>query len=208
MSVAPIRFVTIGGMLAVSLFQNRTTTKDIDFLLDPNVDAVDDYRNEILRVIQGVARKKGFNSDWMNDDLKIFIQNSNRLNIFLQSVEQGIIVYQGQNLIVYAGRLDFALERKLRRVDERSRFRSREIDLSDAVTLVHYIKGDGHPLSWQYVQGLDENGRGMGVGDAGIQAVATEYIRVYRVQGIVEMVWDEEFERWRYVDLEGEWTWV
>ncbi|KHN95250.1 uncharacterized protein MAM_06961 [Metarhizium album ARSEF 1941] len=205
MSVTPIRFVTIGGMLAVSLFQNRMVTKDIDFLLDPNIDAVVEYRDEVLRVIQGVARMRGFNSDWMNDELKIFIQSSNRLNLFLQSVEQGIIVYQGQNLIVYAGRLDFALERKLRRVDERSSNRSRELDLSDAVTLVHYIKGDGHPLSWKYVQGLDENGLGVKVGDAAIQATAIEYVRVYSTQGIVDMVWDETYQGWKYTNLEGEW---
>ncbi|CAI6082994.1 unnamed protein product [Clonostachys chloroleuca] len=136
MSVVPIRFITIGGMLAVSLFGNRSTTKDIDFLLDPSVDAVNEYHAEINKVIRGVARMSGFSNNWMNDELRIFIGGAKRLNLFLQSVKQGVIAYKGRNLTIYAGRLDFALERKLRRLNEKLG-RPRELDFSDAATLVH-----------------------------------------------------------------------
>uniref|UniRef100_A0A8H7NI27 Uncharacterized protein n=1 Tax=Bionectria ochroleuca TaxID=29856 RepID=A0A8H7NI27_BIOOC len=200
MSVAPIRFITIGGMLAVSLFGNRSTTKDIDFLLDPSVDAVDEYRAEALKIIRGVARKSGFSNNWMNDELRIFIGGTQRLNLFLQSVKQGVIVYKGRNMTIYAGRLDFALERKLRRLNEKLG-RPRELDLSDAVTLVHWLKRDGHPLSLAYVRSLDENGLGIPVGDAGIEATAREYLAVYGTQGIVEMTWDPLVKRAYYHNL-------
>lgn len=208
MSVAPIRFLTIGGMLAVIFFRNRTATKDIDFLLDPNVDAVPEYRDEVLKVIRGVARRQGFNNDWMNDDMKIFIKDTNRPSLFLQSVEQNIVVFDGKCLTVFAARLDFALERKLRRVHERSNDRSRAVDLSDAVSLVHYLKGNSHPLDWQYLRGLDENKIGIMVGDAGIQTTATEYLSVYGSQGIVEMVWDETYSCYKYINLEGNLVWA
>lgn len=144
----------------------------------------------------------------MTDEVKIFIQRSRRLDLFLQSVEQGIAVYRGQNLVVYAGRLDFALERKLRRVDERAAGRSRQIDISDAVALVHHLRGDGHPLSWHLVQKLDENRLGMKIGNEGIRATASAYMRLHRTQGIVEMQWDITSKRWKYVDLKGEWIWI
>ena len=207
MSVAPLRFMTVGGMLAVSLFENRPTTKDIDFLLDPNVDAVREYHAEVRRIINEVGEKHGFNDDWMNDELKIFIRQSNRLNMFLQSVEQGMVVHEGKNLVVYAGRLDFALERKLRRLNG-DNIRPRDLDLSDAVALVHMLKDPDHPLSWQYCQSLDDNEIGMQVGNGGIQVVADEYQRVHGRQGIVEIQWDEQMKRHKYANLQGDWVYV
>lgn len=203
LAVAPIRFITVGGMLAVSVLGNRATTKDIDFLLDPNVDAVKEYRDEVMRVIQDVAIAGNFSEDWMNDDFQIFVGRSKRPTLFMQSIEQGVIAYQGRNLLVYAGRIDFALERKLRRISDPSD-RARDLDLSDAITLVHWLKGEGgHPLSFEFVQGLDENQMGMRIRREGIERAAREYIKVYKAQGIVDMIWDEEAGRYKYVNLEN-----
>jgi hypothetical protein len=207
MSVAPIRFITLGGMLAVSVFQTRAATKDIDVLLDPNVDAVAEYRAEVLGAIHEVANKGKLSDDWMNDELRIFIRGSNRLQLFLQSVDQGVVAYHGRNFTVYAGRLDFALERKIRRVND-DIGRPREPDLSDAITLVHYLKCGDHPLSEDYVRALDENNIGLAPGDAGIRRVAREYLKVYGTQGIVEMVWDHVHQRHKYVGLSGQWVFV
>lgn len=59
MGVASIRFITIGGMQAISLSENRPRTSDIDVLLDPNVDYVKEYREDVLRVIHTVAERGG-----------------------------------------------------------------------------------------------------------------------------------------------------
>ena len=205
MGVAPIRFITVGGMLSVSLFGNRSTTKDIDFLLDPSVDVVQEYRGEVLRMIRLVGETLAFNEDWMNDELRIFVRRAGRLSLFLRSVEQGLVAHRGRNLVVYAARLDFALERKLRRLGE-DLGRARDPDLSDAVALVHRLRAGGHPLSWAYVRALDDNEFGLLVGDRGIDATAREYINVYGSQGIVETEWDQEAKRYRYKSLEGEWV--
>lgn len=100
------------------------------------------------------------------------------------------------------------LERKLRYLNEDVIARAQGPDLSDAVTLVHRLKGDGHPLSCAYVQSLDDNELGMPVGDRGIWATAWEYINVYGSQGIVEMHWDEGAQRYRYISLDGEWVYI
>lgn len=207
-AVAPIRFITVGGMLAVSVFGNRPATKDIDFLLDPNVDAVKEYREEVMRVIRDVAIAGNFNEDWMNDDFQIFVGRAKRPSLFMQSVEQGVMAYQGRNLLVYASRLDFALERKLRRISDPGD-RARDLDLSDAITLVHWLKGvGGHPLSIEYVRGLDENQIGMPIRREGIDRAEREYIKVYGLQGIVEMIWEEETQRYKYVNLANDWVYV
>lgn len=208
LAVAPIRFITVGGMLAVSVFGNRDATKDIDFLLDPNVDAVQEYRDEVMRVIRDVAIAGNFSEDWMNDDFQIFVGRSKRPALFMQSVEQGVIAYQGRNLLVYAGRLDFALERKLRRISDPTD-RARDLDLSDAITLVHWIKGDGGPpLSFEFVQKLDENQMGMPIRREGIERAAKEYVKIYRHPGIVDMIWDEKTKGYKYLDLENKWVYV
>jgi hypothetical protein len=208
LAVAPIRFITVGGMLAVTVFGNRAATKDIDFLLDPNVEAVQEYRDEVMRVIRDVAIAGNFNEDWMNDDFQIFVGRAKRPALFMQAVPQGVIGYHGRNLLVYAGRLDFALERKLRRISDPTD-RARDIDLSDAITLVHWLKGDGgHPLSFEFVRSLDENQIGMPIRREGIDRAAQEYIKVYRTQGIVDFVWDEEESRYKYLDLENNWVFL
>lgn len=95
MGIAPIRFIAAGGMLSVAFFENRSTTKDIDYILDPNVDAVEEYRDEVLRMIRIVGETLAFDQDWMNDEFRIFARRANRLNLFLQSVEQGLVAWQG-----------------------------------------------------------------------------------------------------------------
>lgn len=186
MSVAPIRFITVGGMLAISVLGNRESTKDVDFLLDPNVEAVPEYRVEVLRAIDLVASRAGLDADWMNDDVRIFIRSSRRLRLFLESVHQDVLVYAGRNLTIYAGCMEFALERKLRRLGE-STGRERAPDLSDAVALVHWLKGAGRPLDWQSLKGLDVNNLDMPVSEAALGLVARTYESQHRAQGIVGM---------------------
>lgn len=231
LAVAPIRFITVGGMLAVSVFGNRPATKDIDFLLDPNVDAVQEYRDEIRRVIRDVAVTANLSEDWMNDDFQIFVGRSRRPSLFMRSIEQGVVAYRGTNIVVYAGRIDFALERKLRRIGDPND-RARELDISDAVSLIHWLKREGggggppnrqhnreykeqnqeqsqhrhqhRPLSFEWVQNLDENQMGIPIRRGAIEWAAREYENVYKTQGIVDMVWDEQAGRYKYINLDGE----
>ncbi|KAI1288047.1 hypothetical protein F5Y03DRAFT_389258 [Xylaria venustula] len=158
-SIAPIRFMTSGGTLAVKYFQVRETTKDVDCLTDPN-------------------------TDWFNDELKGFIQREKRLNLFLEAVEQNIILFQGVNLVVYAARMEWQLERKIRRIDARTNKRGEVKDIADAVALIRCIKGDGPPLSLDYLRSLNFNGWETPVSSRAIEKVRNEYLRVYGEFGI------------------------
>lgn len=208
MSVAPLRFIAYGGLLAVTVFGNRESTKDVDVLLEPNVYEAEEYRHELEELVQGIAAEANYKPDWFNDELKLFIGRDKRQQLFFDSFDQHIIAFQGTNMVIYAGSLDFGLERKLRRLEERRGELRGTKDASDSVAIVHQLNaGSAHPLSMEYVQGLDRNGFGIPVGQRAIEAVSQEYIRTYRVQGLVELVWDEKYEKHKYLNLEGDWVW-
>lgn len=206
MSVEPIRLMCAGGCVAVKYFQVRSSTKDVDYLLDPNIDAAEDYRNALLGAIRNVANKCGLLFDWMNDELKLFISRPKRLNLFLQSIEQNIVIYHGTNIIVYAADLEWSLERKLRRIEVAGR-NARPEDLSDAVAIVRGLKNSGPPLSVDYLSSLNYNGFEPVLGK-GIEMAKEEYERVHGEVGIAKMVWDEDAKKNRYVGLDNEWHWV
>lgn len=208
-AVAPLRLISVGGFLAVKFFHNRETTTDIDVLIDPNVDADRDYRATVLEAINAVSKAHGFAEDWLNDQLRIFIKDDLRMLLFLESIQQNVLLYAGENLQIYAGHLDFALERKLRRIAQRQGNRNIDDDTSDALAIVHHmVSSNGHPLSREECVGLDENGFGLLIDEAAVDLVAERYLDKYGVQGIVRIGWDAATQKWRYRSLEGEWIYI
>lgn len=80
--------------------------------------------------------------------------------------------------------------------------------MSDAVELVHRIKGDSiHPLDEVWVKALDRNGMGLAIPAKPIEDVAEAYASKYGSQGIVPMVWDETESKFKYKDLKKKWVW-
>ncbi|KAG6036383.1 hypothetical protein E4U41_005734 [Claviceps citrina] len=203
MSVAPLRLVTVGGCLAVRLCHNREASYDIDCLLDPHVTSADDYAAEFELVCQEVAREGGFYKDWLNQQVKIFVSRERRATLFLESVQQDIIVYSGKNLVVYAGRLDWALESKLRRMSHsRNRRGYKNVDLPDAAALIHLMRGDGDglPISFQYVRDLNLNGFDLQPTEDVLREIAEFYFQEYGEVGLAEMVWDNDAQEWKVMD--------
>lgn len=193
----------------MKLFHNRETTTDIDVLIDPSVDADGDYRTTVLEAINAVSKAHGFAEDWLNDQLRIFVKDDLRMLLFLESIQQNVLVYAGENLQIYAARLDFALERKLRRIAQRQGNRNIDHDVSDALAIVHHmVSNDGGPLSKEECVGLDENGFGLLIDEAAVDLVAERYLDKYGAQGIVRMGWDAGEQKWRYRSLEGKWIYV
>ncbi|KAI3342151.1 hypothetical protein F4824DRAFT_495087 [Ustulina deusta] len=205
--LAPIRFICFGGALAVKVFQNREDTEDIDILLDPSVEAISLYHEEIQRAVSAAAAQGRYEEDWFSDACRLFIAQEKRPRLFAKSVQQDIVVYRGRNLVIYAASLDTALERKLRRLDCNLTSRDRGADVSDAVALVHALRGE-HPVGKDYVQALDLNELRTPVKHSSIDLVAQEYIRKHRQQGIVEMNWDETRQGCTYTNLQGELVFV
>jgi hypothetical protein len=209
MSVAPLRLISVGGSLAVRVCHNREASYDIDCILDPNIAAATDYLVELQRAISAVAEQGGYIEDWLNREVELFVSKDRRMDLFLESVQQGITIYEGANLVIYAGRLSWALERKVRRIAHaRDRRGNKDVDVSDAAALVRLMRQDGKPpISFRYIRELNLNGFELPPTDDAIQEVAELYAEKYGEVGIADMVWDADTAKWKYQGLKNDWVW-
>jgi hypothetical protein len=184
MSVAPIRLMSVGGFVSVKLLQNRNSTIDVDCLIDPNVEAAPEYTSAFWGAVRRVASSYNLEKDWLNDELRNFIKRSKRQDLFLESVEQGIVLYEGMNITIFAGSLEWALERKIRRIANAERPRPKDVE--DAVAVTNFIISyNGHPLSAEYLRRLNRNEFDEGPMGRGIRTIAQRYVQVYGEAGIV-----------------------
>jgi hypothetical protein len=209
MSVAPLRLISVGGSLAVRVCHNREASYDIDCMLDPNIAGASDYLVEFETAVSQVAESGGYTPDWLNQQVELFVSRERRMGLFLESVQQGIIIYEGANLVIYAGRLDWALERKVRRVAHaRDRRRTKRVDVTDAAALVRLMRRpEEPPLSFQTIRDLNLNGFEVPPTDEAIREVADYYAQAYGEVGVADMVWDADAGKWKYQDLQNDWVW-
>jgi hypothetical protein len=101
--VIPIHMLSYGGFLAVCLFGNRASTKDIDVLIQPNVRDSPVHRDELVRLMRAVAGELRYIRNWINDDLTVFVPGTHRQRLLEDSIEQGTAVFEGNNLVIWAG---------------------------------------------------------------------------------------------------------
>ncbi|ELQ37009.1 hypothetical protein M0657_001260 [Pyricularia oryzae] len=212
-SVVPINLLSYGGVLAVCLFGVRGATRDVDVLLPPNIRDVQAYSDEFMRLTNAIADELGYMRDWINDDLRLFVPPEDRQRLLEDSIEQGTAVFEGDNMVIWAGVWEFGLESKLRRMGDngsntdqgRARF---DRDRMDAMELVHLIKGDSiQPLDMSWVKGLQRYPQTTGISDQMIQIVAQGYVAKFGTQGVVELTWDEAEEKHKYQNLAANWVW-
>lgn len=114
--VIPIHMLPYGGFIAVTLFGNRQSTNDIDVLLPPNVRNSRVRREELARLVRGVAGELSYMDDWLNDDLRLFVPTDQRQRLLEDSIEQGTVAFEGNSLVIWAGLWEFGLESKLHRL--------------------------------------------------------------------------------------------
>lgn len=202
--------VSYGGFVSVCLFGNRASTKDIDVLLPPNVRDSRVHREELTRLVNGVAGELYYMRDWINDDLRYFVPIDQRQRLLEDSIEQGTVVFEVYNLVIWAGLWEFGLESKLYRLHSntgrsavaQAKYKN---DLSDAVDLVHRLRGGSvHPLDKSWVKGLARFGPNPSFENE-VGKVSQAYISRYGTLGIAEMVWDGTKEKYKYANLAGEW---
>ncbi|ATY65099.1 hypothetical protein CCM_05027 [Cordyceps militaris CM01] len=190
MSVAPIRLISVGGSLAVLLCGNRNSSTDIDCILDPQVAENEEYAAEWTKVVADTAVAVNFYQGWLNQQLAIFIRRDKRRTLFLESIQQGITIYEGDHLIIYAGLLNWALERKIRRVAHATdRQREKNVDTPDAAAIIKLMASRDEyatPLTFEFLRGLNYNGFDVAPTDGAIREVAKFYEETYGNVGITE----------------------
>ncbi|CZT48537.1 uncharacterized protein RSE6_09246 [Rhynchosporium secalis] len=176
---APINVVTVGGYLAVTYFGNREATGDLDYMIEPQWANDDEIKSPLKEAIILVAEEEKFEYDWMNDDLAIWATAEASKSLFERAYEQNILLFDGQCLKVWAAPLEWALERKLRRIAFAERG-DKTVDLDDALTLFKYFRDSKKgPLDMEYFRNLNMNGFDLNPRVKDMEKVAAEYRQLY-----------------------------
>lgn len=100
-------------------FGNRPASEDLDYFLSEQQlgGSYEVVRNELQSLIADVARDMGFDRSWANDEVRHFLGLlANPQNLIERSKRQNIVLYQDQNLVVYAALFEWSLVRKLKRL--------------------------------------------------------------------------------------------
>ncbi|KAL5340241.1 hypothetical protein BJX70DRAFT_128103 [Aspergillus crustosus] len=177
---APIKLVTAGGYLAVTYLMNRESTGDLDYLIEPEFAADHDIRSAFDEVILAVAERLNYNDEWLNGAMAIFVTKDTRGVIFKQAEKQGITLFKGENLEILAAPIEWALERKLRRIYGGKRDRKADLDMGDAVAILEHLRTrNGGPLDLEAIRRMNLNGFDVLPDHATMQRVAQEYRRKY-----------------------------
>jgi hypothetical protein len=101
-------------------------------LLDPTLKNRVKIEEKLLKAIRSVATKNEYKSYWANDKVGMFAVGDTAQPLFETSVAQDVMLWEGNNLVVYAVEWEWSLARKLKRVGSEKR----PTDISDAAALL------------------------------------------------------------------------
>jgi hypothetical protein len=148
-SVIPIRLISFGGYPAVKYFGNRESTFDVDYVLDPELENMNQIKQAIKTAIFAIAEARDCQPTWMNDNCKVFTGGpQRRLAIFNATLKQDVVLWNSEHLVIYAGEWQWALRLKLRRIVESGR----QKDLDDAVCILKELDTRYDPLTKDYIR--------------------------------------------------------
>lgn len=177
----PIQLITAGGFVAVSYLKNWDSTGDLDYLIDPEFAGDKDIESALQSVVLSVAEQLSYNNEWINDDMAIFVTKKTWQALFEQTMKQGITLFKGENLDVLATPIEWALERKLRRIHTANQDWKAEIDIADAIAFLKLLKERNNgSLDLEMIQTMKMNGFDLIPDYKTMQQVADAYRHKYK----------------------------
>ncbi|KAB8239246.1 hypothetical protein ETB97_010267 [Aspergillus alliaceus] len=177
---APITLLSAGGFLAVNFLKNRESTEDLDYLLEPQWAHDNDVKGPLHDAMKRAARGIGFTDDWANEQMAFFVPDRSRQLLFEKAEKQNIVLWEGHNLRVLAVPLEWALERKLRRIHNEMQSSKRRSDINDALALLRHLKARNRgPLERERIRTLNICSAEMVPGHATMDEIAAAYRKKY-----------------------------
>ncbi|KAF9893923.1 Chitin synthase, class 1 [Aspergillus nanangensis] len=177
---APITLLSAGGFLAVNFFRNRDSTGDLDYLLEPQWAHDNDIKEPLQGAMSRAARILGFTPDWANEEMAFFVPDWARERLFQEAKKQNIVLWQGTNLRILAVPLEWALERKMRRVHNSRAHTKRGSDMDDALALLRYLSTKNRgPLDREHVRTMNMCSNDMRPDRATMDEIAAAYREKY-----------------------------
>ncbi|EEP76764.1 conserved hypothetical protein [Uncinocarpus reesii 1704] len=130
--------------------------------------------------MEKVAQILHWNKNWINEDMALFVTRSSRVHLFRKAEEQNIVLWQGVNLCVLAAPMEWALERKLRRIHHTDRGRKTSHDMHDAIAMLKHLRDkNGGPLDKNYIAGMNLNTFDVLPDDTTMSRVEAEYQQTF-----------------------------
>ncbi|KAF4448391.1 hypothetical protein F53441_8199 [Fusarium austroafricanum] len=138
------QLVTVGGAVNTLYLQSRISTHDVDFFLE---NASSSTHHAIHEAARFANRQRGgrLGAEWLNNATQLFMPVQLQQTLFRAALEQGVVVFEGGGLRVYAAPWSYAFCGKLNRLsDPLSGGEPRPYDLADAVVYLHeYLRTTG-----------------------------------------------------------------
>ncbi|KAL4797426.1 hypothetical protein BDV19DRAFT_45306 [Aspergillus venezuelensis] len=178
---APIKLITAGGFLAVNYLRNRDTTKDLNYLLDPEWATDEDIKGPIEQAILRVSQRLGIRENWANENMSSYVTKETRIHLFRKALKQNIMLYRGDNVIIYAAPIKWALKRKIRWMFTPGQDRNVDIDMSDLLAMLKYMRDrKGGPLNQEHLRTQSLNSFDVVPDSSGMEQIAAAYREKYK----------------------------
>ncbi|KAL2868709.1 uncharacterized protein BJX67DRAFT_34743 [Aspergillus lucknowensis] len=178
---APIKLITAGGFLAANYLKNRDTTKDLNYLLDPEWATDEDIKGPLEQAILRVSKRLGISEQWANEDMALYVTKETRIHLFRKAQKQNIILFRGDHLVILAAPIKWALKRKIRWMFAPGRDRKVEIDMSDLLAMLKWIRDrKGSPLNREHLRTQSVNSFDVVPDAAGMEQIAAAYREKYK----------------------------
>lgn len=170
----------------INYLRNRESTGDLDYFLEPqwahDIDIKEPLHDAMLRT----ARCLGFANDWANEEMAFFITDKSRQLLFEEAKKQNIVLWEGPNLRILAVPLEWALERKLRRIHNGMQHSKRGSDVNDALALLRHLTARNRgPLKREYIRTLNMCSTEMLPDHATMDDIAAAYRKQYNEEAFV-----------------------
>ena len=127
-----------------------------------------------------------FVEDWANDEVTLFLSLlRDPKDLFDRSIQQGVLLYNGINLQIYAVLWLWVLSRKMKRLQMEGQ-KPRDVDWSDCVSITYMIIQDsGEPVRTSALTEFDHTDREPPVFANTIDSVNERFQQKYGFDGFI-----------------------
>ncbi|KAL4741030.1 hypothetical protein BDW67DRAFT_151027 [Aspergillus spinulosporus] len=178
---APIKLITAGGFLAVNYLKNRETTKDLNYLLDPEWATDEDIKGPLEQAILRVSKRLQISEQWANEDMALYVTKETRIHLFRKALKQNITLFRGDHIVILAAPIKWALKRKIRWMFAPGRDRKVEVDMSDLLAMLKCMRDrKGGPLNREHLRTQSLNSFDVVPDSPGMEQIAAAYREKYK----------------------------
>lgn len=83
-----------GRVPPVTYLKNRDSTGDLDYLIEPEYVGDADIERALEAAVREVAFRLGYNDEWMNDAMSIFVTRKSRQILFERALKDGVTLFK------------------------------------------------------------------------------------------------------------------